>query len=493
MAKKPARPTRQTSKPTHTAQPTPRQRWRLPLHSLVRLNWKGTQELPPQNTAPANVERVRLKDQEYQVEALESEHTSYVRLEPRRHYLAIPLNEPDQPQRYLLVREQKSFSANRTYLVVTQPGAEERAADDGTLAHIHILGGYVDRPDTVPDAQEPDIVGVAEAILVPLGTAGNEESIQPTVDQSQPPVEPPPPMDEDLLCCIDALNSLIERYPDVELDLAAAQKQFHDYVQRRYNLSVISIARGKTAFDENAGHQQTGISRFSKVDDGIITTVQSDGYHYVDHGLARPAQVVVNHHATEIVKLRRLIVIRPGRLYVELHIPDNTRRSNVFLETARQASALDLLYAWLAFYQIAQATDFKQAFGQLEHQLSADNLMRDVLPRVQNRPLRLTYLYHSSQMCLILHGEAAAVQALHHILHAEALQRENIGRANPDWLLTELRRLRPNVPPGLKIQEFDDFTSQSLAKIRELMDQLAFAPEFVEQQRIDDDHRASAL
>ncbi len=482
MAKKPVHTSRQISQQRRTAPPAPKRRWHLPLHSLVRLNWTGAQEVPAQNTAAADVERVRLNDQEYRVEALESDHISYVRLEPRRHYLAIPLTEPDQPQRYLLVREQKSFSANRTYLVVTQPTAEETAADDGTLAHIHILGGYVDKPDTVSDVKGPSIVGVAEAILTPLVTIQPEEPSARPVEQP-PSIEPPPPPDEDLLCCIDALNGLIERHPGAEGDVIAAQRQFHDYVQRHYHLSVISIARGKTTFDENAGHRQVGISRFSKVDDAIITAIQSDGYQCGDHGLVRPAQVVVNHHATQIVKLKRLIVIRPGRLYVELQMPGNTRRSQVFLETARQASALDLLYAWLAFYQIAQAADFKQAFGQLDQQLSADDLMRDVLLKVQNRPLRLTYLYHSSHIYLSIHGEASALHALYRILQAEARQREEIRHTASDWLLAELKQLRPDVPPGLKTQEFNDFTEQFIAKTRGLLDQITFAPEYVQDHK----------
>ena len=482
MTKNPARTPSRAPQQRRTAQPAPKRRWRLPLHSLVRLNWDGMQEVPPQTSAPANVESVRLNDQEYRVEALESDHTAYVRLEPRRHYLAVPLNEPDQPQRYLLVRQQKSFSADRTYLVVSQPAAGEAATDDGATAHIHILGGYVDKPDSLSNIKEPSIVGVAEAILTPLDMLQSEEPVESPVDQPRPALEPPLPLDEDLLHCIDVLNHLLERYPDAAGDIAAAQRQFYEYVQRRYNLSVISITRGETAFDEQADHWQAGTSRFSKVADGIITAIHSDGYRHSDNTPARPAQVVVNQHATQVVKLGRLIMIRPGRLFVEIHAPEDLRRKQVFQETAQQSVALDQLYAWLAVYATARADDFQPLIEQPDQPSLSDDRLRDMLLRVHNWPLRLIYQYRSSQLYLIMRGEAAALQALHRILQAEAQQREGAYRAEPDWPLAELRQLRPNAPPGLKIQEFNDLTGQFLAKIRELLDQITFAPEFVQQK-----------
>ncbi len=466
MAKKtPARNTRRTPTGRRKSPPVPRRRWRIPLDSLVRLNRADSVDVQSQGDAS-----VTIKDRAYQIEPLDLARHSSLRLNPNRHYRAIALDEPGLVQRYLLVRQQKSFSAERTYLVVSESEAE---AD--VIAHVHLLGGYADKSELSLDLKEPRSVGVAEAILTPIGSP---EPAQPADSQATAPQ--PPPLDEDLLQCIDLLNSLQERYPEAENDLAEVQKQFHDYVQRRYNLEVISIFRGQTAYDENQGHRQASVSRFSKVDDGIITAVRSDGYRRDTQEVARSAQVVVNRHSSQIVKIGKLFSIRPGRLYVEIHAAEEILADNVIYETAVQAKTLELLYSWLTIYHVAETATFKQLAGQLDGELPSDRSMREALKTAHDRPLRLSYFHRGAYSHVIIHGEAAALQAMHDILRAEALHRDNIRcHVEPDWPLAELRQLRPNAPTGLKIQEFNEMTSQFLTRIRELLDQIAFAPEFV--------------
>ena len=520
--KKSARQTRPASARRHKSKALPKHRQHIQLDSLIQLNWDESVTLPPQAKIPINVERITLDDRLYRVEALDptAPCRSCIRLDPKRKYQAVPINDLNLSQRYLLVRQQKALSSQRTFIVVNETTAPDKVG-------LHILGSPTDKPKRKFDLKPPHIIGVAEAILTPLETtvpapepdvastaepaeqpqAVNAEeqstpsepetlpsmpvdfavqspspaSETPSAATAIPPVDPRP-VDEELLHNIDALNVIKEHHASVENEIVQVQDGLHSYVQRTFGLEVIPISHHQTTFDA-ALHEQVAISRYAKIDNGIITSIRQDGYRRPNHpDLFRKARVVVNQHPTQVVKFLQVTHYRPNRLYAELSAPQKKLTDETYREAGIQVGLLDLLYTCLAVYHLADEAALKTLLNHLESNVPLTQALRTELDKEHRWPLRLTSVYRSERWNVQLQGHAVALQALHHILQTEAHQRESARSADPDWPLAELRQLRPNVPLGSKIQEFNALTTQLLTPIRNLLNQMAFAPEFIAEQ-----------
>jgi len=461
-----------------------RRRWFL-LNSLVELDWDNyIQWTVAKHTLLKD--KVHIGNHDYEIKPVSpiSGGRSALELSAGDRFLIIPIQETGtaaSQRRYVLAHEEQDFEKGQLYLADADPPEDVSASDDAFYKRIYVIGDA----NIELEEQEPHIIGAVEAVLTvsdPLAPWAGFPAAPPTQIVPQPPpatvtAEPSSALyDENLLNRLDSLNEIKERHSQAGEDVTNLQKSLNKYLSDQYDLKVIPIEVNKTRFDEKLGHILAGISHLTSIDDGIITAIYRNGY--TRHGkLVRKANVVVNSHATRIVRLTNLAFDDLDTFQVEMNAPEDYNIGELIHETAMQIEALDSLYEWILIFATGSTVQLKDFARRLLQTSPTYENSRGVLKEANNQHLLMSSLKRDSRMLLTLRGEAKSLKKLCDILYTEARNRANKSYYPPPqqgWIFKELSGLQP-MPFGIDQAKF---AKESDLILRGILGRITFAGNF---------------
>jgi hypothetical protein len=458
----------------------------IPLNSLAELDWNDYTQWTVANQTLLK-DKVHIIGHDYEIRPVSPISGSHFALDlsAGERFLIIPIKEMGtaaSQRRYVLAHEEHAFEkGQRLYLASAEPPKGAPAGGDAFYQRIYVIG------DADPEAtkQDPHIIGAVEAVLTvsdPLVPWTGFPAAPPIQIVPQLPAavtaEPcSPPYDEDLLKRIDELNIIKERCDPEGKDIAVLQRKLNEYVRDRYGLSSIPIEVNRTRYDENVGHIMAKRSHLTFVDDGIITAVCRIGYAR-NGEIVRKANVVVNRHATQIVRLTELTFAAANTLQVKMSAPEGFTIGELIREAAMQIDTLDELYEWIHIFAAGSPVKIKDLARRLLQTNLTHEIPREILKEANSRHLERSSLIHGSHMLLTLCGDAKSLKKLSDILYIEACGRTNkryYPAPEDGWIFKELRGLQQFLPRGIDEARF---TKDSDRILCEILERITFARDF---------------
>jgi hypothetical protein len=353
--------------------------------------------------------------------------------------------------------------------------------------------------------------GIVEAVLTTTASTP-EPSTTPSAPST--PSTTTPPLDEDLLSCVDVLAIAQSSRPEVAKDFDAAHNKFLGYVQKRYGLENIPISLGQTRFDPALGHNAATTVNNPTLPDDVIVGVLRDGYRR-DHKIVRDAHVVVNkrdagsdavrhsysvaqtepqiappletkppdpekpddaqvgHDAGVIVnripsrvaRLNKLVSLSRKQMYLEISARPDALIDEAILDADKQVSASDVIYSLLAIFALADPAKVRSLAEQLNNQTATGDSVRKAVEQIPS--LHICYLRRTPEIYVVISGAIKPLDALRQILISEATRRSATNYAQTDqaWLIDLLHQLRPAGPTGDDYVAFANDIARRLEQI----------------------------